>query len=434
MRQLPCQFAYTLVALSALLRTSPAHGQPLIQFPNSSNPAAATQPGVISQPTFGPPASPAPTATTINPYTGGAVPFDPYSSSGVPSYPYWNTPPTNPAGVFSQPQGGVYGSTSPLVNQPLVNQPLPGQPMVTQPPPISPYLTPGLAPPPTGPTAPQALFPTGSFSDPNWDLSQSIQFIQDLRLRHTYVAGGKDDTDLGINDTEAAVTFTLPNFLTTGQPLFISPAFALHLWDGPADLDADLPANAYSAYLDFQWVSDPNLPVGAELGFRLGVYSDFQTLTSDSLRIQGLALGTARLTPTLVAKLGVVYLDRNDIKLLPAGGLLWTPTPQVRFDIFFPQPKLAAYLTTIGRHEVWGYVAGEYGGGAWTIERTDDTTDRIDINDIRLSAGIEFTGPQGLTGFFEVGLVFEREVVYVVTPSDTFQPDDTYMLRAGIAF
>ncbi len=164
------------------------------------------------------------------------------------------------------------------------------------------------------------------------------------------------------------------------------------------------------------------------------MYSEFQTLTSDSLRLQGLGLGTVRLTPTLMAKLGVVYLDRNDIKILPAGGLLWTPTPQVRFDIFFPQPKLAAYLTTLGQFEVWGYVAGEYGGGAWTIERTDGTTDRIDINDVRVSAGIEWTGPRGFTGFIEAGYVFEREVVYVVTPSDSFHPDDSFMLRAGIAF
>ena len=391
-----------------------------IQFPSGTPAPAPTTPGVITQPQFGPPA--ASRAPTLNPtpYAGGAVPFDPYSSSGAPAYSFWNSaPPSNTTGVFAQPQGGVYGSTSPLVNQP---------------PPISPYLGPGLAPPPTGPVQPQAIFPNGMFGDSQFDVANSIRFIQDLRLRHTYLGGGDDDTDLGINDTEAAVTFTLPNFLTTGQPLFISPAFALHLWDGPANLPADLPGNAYSAYLDFQWTSDPNLQIGAELGFRLGVYSDFQTLTSDSLRIQGLALGTARLTPTLTLKAGVVYLDRNDIKILPAGGLLWTPTPQVRFDIFFPQPKLAAYLTTVGRFEVWGYVAGEYGGGAWTIERTAGFTDRIDINDIRVSAGLEWTGPQGLMGFVEVGYVFEREVVYVVTPGDTFSPDDTYMIRAGIAF
>ena len=119
---------------------------------------------------------------------------------------------------------------------------------------------------------------------------------------------------------------------------------------------------------------------------------------------------------------------------LPAGGVLWTPTPQVRFDIFFPQPKLSAYLTTVGKFELWWYAAGEYGGGAWTIERADDSSDAVDINDIRVSGGFEWTGPQGLSGFVEAGFVFKRQVIYVVTPSDSFDPGDTYMIRAGISF
>jgi hypothetical protein len=375
-----------------------------------------TAPGVIAQPALGTTAAPA-TTTPINPYGGGAIPFDPYSASGPAAYSWWGSTPSNTSGVFAQPPTSPYAATSPFA-----------------PPPASPYVGPGLAPPPSGTGQPASLFPNGFLTDPQWDMSQSLRFIQDLRLRETYVAGGQDDTDLGINDIETAVTFTLPNFLTTGQPLFVSPAFALHLWDGPANIDADLPPSAYSAYLDFQWTSDPQLQIGAELGFRVGVYTDFDTLNSDSLRLQGLGLGTARLTPALTLKLGVVYLDRNDIKLLPAGGLLWTPTPQVRFDFFFPQPKLAAYLTTVGRYEVWWYVAGEYGGGAWTVERTDGTSDRIDINDIRVSAGLEWTGPRGLMGFVEAGFVFKRQVIYVVDPDDTFNPDDSWMVRAGVAF
>ena len=265
-------------------------------------------------------------------------------------------------------------------------------------------------------------------------MSQSIRFVQDVRLRDTYVGGGNDVHDLGINDTEVAATFTLPNFLTTGQPLFISPAFALHLWDGPISPPADLPANAYSAYLDTQWASDPTLQIGVEMGFRIGVYTDFHTLNDHSLRIQGLGLGVFRLTPTLTFKVGAMYLDRNKIKILPAGGFLWTPTPQVRFDIFFPQPRLSAYLTTVGRYELWWYIAGEYGGGAWTIQRADGTSDRIDINDIRVSAGLEWMGPRGFNGFVEAGFVFKRQVIYVATPSDSFNPDNSYMVRAGISF
>jgi hypothetical protein len=421
------QIACVLLAVASVVAVRAASGQPLspptIQFPNTPSvpanavPTLPSNPGTIGQPAFGAAGTTA-TPGAVSPYTGAAVPFDPYSASGSAAYNFWGTqpPPSNSAGVFAQPPTTPYAATTPFA-----------------PPPASPYAGPGLAPPPLGTNQPASLFPNG-LGDPQFDLSQSMRFIQDLRLRETYVAGGKDSTDLGINDIETAVTFTVPNFLTTGQPLFISPAFALHLWDGPADIDADLPPQAYSAYLDFQWASDPQLQLGAELGFRVGAYTDFDTLNSDSLRIQGLALGTARLTPAWTLKLGVVYLDRNDIKLLPAGGLLWTPTPQVRFDFFFPQPKLSAYLTTVGRYELWWYAAGEYGGGAWTIERADDTSDRIDINDIRVSGGVEWTGPRGLTGFVEAGFVLKREVVYVVDPSDTFNPDDSWMIRAGIAF
>jgi len=129
-----------------------------------------------------------------------------------------------------------------------------------------------------------------------------------------------------------------------------------------------------------------------------------------------------------------MYLNRNKIKILPAGGLLWTPTPQVRFDIFFPQPKLSAYLTTVGQYELWWYLAGEYGGGAWTIQRADGSDDRIYINDIRASAGLEIIGPRGLSGFVEAGFVFKRQVIYVVHPEDSFNPPNTYMIRAGISF
>jgi hypothetical protein len=412
---------YVGLTLAALAVCAHPLAAQTIQFPRAAPPTAP----VVSVPATGnvitaPP--PGATAAPSSPYGGGTLgpaPFDPYSASGSSAYNFWSTtPPSNATGVFGQQPPTPYGQTTPFPTSPAI-------------PPGGSFPTYG-PPPPTATAPSQYVFPNGVGNQ--WDLSQSIRFIQDVRLRQTYLHGGDDANDLGINDTEVAVTFTIPNFLTTGQPLFISPAFALHLWDGPISPPADLPPQAYSAYLDFQWASDPKLQIGAELGFRIGVYSDFNTLNDESLRIQGLGLGVFRLTPTLTFKIGAMYLDRNKIKILPAGGLLWTPTPQVRFDFFFPQPKLSAYLTTVGQYELWWYLAGEYGGGAWTIERADGTSDAIDINDIRASAGLEWTGPRGLTGFIEAGFVFKRQVVYVVDPSDSFDPGDTFMLRAGVSF
>jgi hypothetical protein len=153
----------------------------------------------------------------------------------------------------------------------------------------------------------------------------------------------------------------------------------------------------------------------------------------------------------MALKAGVSYINRADIKLLPALGVLWTPSPKMRWDIFFPQPKLASYLTTLGNQDLWWYVAGEYGGGTWTVDlaapnlATANPADYLpsertlmDINDIRVSIGLELgppvTGSVGQRGFFfEIGYVFNREMVLVV-PVQQYSLSDTWMLRGGFAF
>jgi hypothetical protein len=400
-----------------------ADAQPTVQFPRGMPPTSnfpANVPIGPSAPTgnfgavpsfpAGPTAAPSPygTATVMTPpgTFGPPAPFDPYSPNGPAATQFWSSPATPglPGSALPPTPGAApYGSqwAQPVVPQPQGNY----------------------------------MFPNG-FSDPNgsFNVYESLKFIHDVRFRHTYLAGGSDGNDLGINDSEVSVSFTFPNFLTTGQPLFITPAFALHLWDGPKDGIHNLPGSAYSAYLDFQYATDPNLQIGAELGFRVGVYTDFDTLTTDSIRYQGLGLGVVRLTPTLTAKLGVMYIDRNDIKLLPAGGLLWQPNPQLRVDLFFPQPRISQYISTVGTYEVWWYVTGEYGGGAWTVKPLPtDSANRIDINDIRASFGIEWSSPRGLNGFAEVGYVFKRDLLYVEMNSE-LSLSDTWMVRAGFSF
>jgi hypothetical protein len=421
----------------------------------SLQPVNPAVPSNIVPPAAAAPITPLPGAAPLTPGpVGTPVPFDPYSTSPYGSGSFWpsgssifGTPAagqptvTAPGSGWTTP-GGAPGvgppGSSPFMPpaSPFVN-PSPGT-LAPQPYAGSPYAVPGVAGP-AGTQTPSSIYPGGIWStnpggQPYYDWDKAVRLLQDLRLRHTYLVGGDDPLDLGIHDTEVAVTLTVPSFLWSQQPLYISPAFALHLWDGPIGPPFDLPPNAYSAYLDFQWQSDPNLQLGVELGARVGVYTDFDTMNTDSLRIQGLVLGRARLTPTLTFKIGAMYLDRNKVKILPAGGFVWQPSSQVRFDILFPNPKLTQYVTTVGTAELWWYVAGEYGGGAWTIERANGTSDRIDINDIRVVLGLDWTSQRGVNGFVEAGIVFEREVIYVVDPSDSFDPDDTFMIRAGISF
>lgn len=342
-------------------------------------------------------------------------------------------PPLDPYAL--PPQGGVFG----------------GQP--TQP--VAPQGF-GAVPDPAFNTAPGAQFPNGfgPITGPNWGspdwgwgdglvLQEPLRLIQGPRFRHGWIYG-RGSRELGINETDISVAVAFPNFLHTTQPLYILPSFSLQMWDGPKGPPhpamADLPGQTYSAFIDTGWESDRGQMVGFELGLRVGVFSDFSTMTSDSLRVMGKGLVRYRITPALSVRAGIIYIDRLDLKLLPAGGILWEPNSLTRFDFYFPNPKAARYWKTIGNQDVWGFIAAEYGGGSWTIERAvDGLTDRFDYNDIRLGAGVEWGSTELIRdgrrlGFVEVAWVTQRRVLYNRRGIDNFRMTDSVMVRAGFGY
>jgi hypothetical protein len=158
------------------------------------------------------------------------------------------------------------------------------------------------------------------------------------------------------------------------------------------------------------------------------------------------------LTPTVALKGGVTYLDRLDLKLLPAAGILWRPNPKTNFDIYFPKPKLAQYLTTIGNTDVWWYINGEIGGGSWTVDRSAvflmnpllplgptkavsvGGDRRVDLNDYRIGGGLEWTCQTGVRGFVEAAYVFERQLVFAAGPVTKHDLTDSVMVRGGLTY
>ncbi len=414
-----------------------------VQFPTAPLPNSG---GMVPVPSGAPPVGTTPLGTTPIPGTAPpptlgapALPPPPVGSPAVGSGATLGAPSWDP--YASNPAAGL-GSPAPSATSPFGANP--AQPWRATPPAASPYgAQPATAwpygsatPPPSGyygqPGQPSALFPNGfSTSQPG---QPPLRLLDDLRLRQTYVAGD-GGLNIGMNDTDIGIDVQFPHFMGTEAPLVISPQFTLSLWDGPSgSLTQQLPANAYGALLETAWNSDPKKVAGANIAVSVGVFSDFNTFTSDSIRIQTMSYGWVRLTPQMQLKLGVNYIDRVDLKLLPAVGILWEPNPQMKFDIFFPKPKISRQFTPIGTTETWLYLAAEYGGGSWTIEYWSGGTDQIDINDIRVMIGVEWFAQSGMRGMFEAGWVTSRDVVYRYHPADDFSPSDTFMLRAGIAF
>lgn len=267
-----------------------------------------------------------------------------------------------------------------------------------------------------------------------WQQSDWQKLWHAFRMRHTYIQGDSNDR-VQINDTEIATSLSFPNFLGSQMPLTISPGFIFHNWQGPNSVTGnDLPGSAYSAYLSFDHSTPLDQQLGGEFNFTTGVYSDFDTFTQHSLRFTGVGLLWYRLSPTSTLKFGVEYLDRVEIKLLPAGGLFWTPDPNTRLSFYFPRPKFAKRFPNFGNTEVWGYVSGEYGGGSWTVQREAGFSDQVDLNDIRVTLGLEWIGVRGITGFGEFGYAFERQLIYrSSSPADTFL-GSAILFRGGFAY
>ena len=362
------------------------------------------------------------------------MPFDPYAQPTATTPPAFGLPTVPPSvGPGFPPPPGV-------TSQPPYLPPTP----YAAPANVPPALPPGYGV--TGPPAPlngtiqappqTSVFPEGiPWNQPNDGPYQRL--FQDTGVRYTYLYSDGDPTALGINEFELSTSLVFQRFARTASGLRLTPGFVFDFLDGPSQ-GSDLPPQLYSAYLDAAWRPQITPQFAADLRFRSGVYSDFSTVTNDSVRFMGTALGVVQMTPTTALKIGVEYLDRLDVKILPAFGIYWEPNPQARYDFYFPRPKLARYWTTVGNNEVWWYFGGEYGGGNWTIDREDEpyegVSDRIDINDIRIFLGIDWSYLDQRSGYLQIGYVFERKLIYDLVPEENLDLDNTFTAGAGIHF
>ncbi len=173
----------------------------------------------------------------------------------------------------------------------------------------------------------QAVFSPNGMPQFNYS-NEWTKLLQRIYFSHAWIYGGDGAKDVGVNDTEIKASFDVPLFQFPDHFL-ITPGFALHLWDGGINVgpgSTDLPAQTYDAFLETAWAPKFNNRVSADLAVRVGVYTDFDHFATDSFRIMGRGLGVINIDPRLQFKAGIIYLDRNDIKMLPAGGLIWDPS------------------------------------------------------------------------------------------------------------
>jgi len=280
------------------------------------------------------------------------------------------------------------------------------------------FLAPEQAPP---------LVPETRLSRPAWGqavfqpvTTHKESFFQNLQYSGTLI--GRDGPfDFGLYESKLSAVFAMP-LPTKDHPLLIMPGYTERYFSGP--LAPDLPERIIDAYVEFMWLPKISERWTGIVSVKPGVFGDMEDSDADSFRITGRGLAKWDWVPgqwQLV--FGVLYLGRNDVSVLPAGGLIWTPNESTRWDLIFPTPKAARRIGgQSGVYEDWLYLAGEFGGGQWSVTRAG-IQDTIIMRDFRITTGVhrKWNGGRGIQ--FEAGLVFGRVIEFEsATPDHESDP------------
>lgn len=236
---------------------------------------------------------------------------------------------------------------------------------------------------------------------------------------------------LNIHHAAVSAGFGIP-LETPENVVFVTPNFRADRIEAVDTVDA--PDTLYETGVKFFHVRELTPTLNGIFSFAPAIRSDFTT-GDGAFRIFGIAmLSWAAIPDELRLSAGMIYLDRSDIKALPAVGLLWTPSPIWRVDIQFPQPKISYRIEkNSGLSESWIYLAGGFGGNTWAVTRNSGQTDELTLRDLRLMAGWERLMANNQNVFIEAGWAFNRELEYTANPL-VQQYGDALLLRAGLTF
>ncbi|MCL2348150.1 MAG: hypothetical protein FWC50_07790 [Planctomycetaceae bacterium] len=254
--------------------------------------------------------------------------------------------------------------------------------------------------------------PTATGNTTGFDFGQGydqmMSFLNQVSGEYYWMPKSGNDP-LGVNDVKAQARFAIPCRHLGDTMIYVAPGFRATFLNDDVEKK-----NLFGGWLDAGIQPVVNQQFRFDLWGSVGVYSDFHKVTSDSIYVRGRGSAYLQLNPNTEAVLGVLYLNREHVKLLPVFGVIWTPNPSVEWRLVFPDPKLAKHFGDTGSTQWWGYVRGDYGGGSWAVNTDTLGVVKFDYNDIRVALGLEFRNPakQSVSGYVEVGGAFDRELYY----------------------
>jgi hypothetical protein len=182
--------------------------------------------------------------------------------------------------------------------------------------------------------------------------------------------------------------------------------FNMHLLSGPEVIA--LPPRLYDFVLGYQKRERLSQSLSYDVSASVGVYSDFEDSARDGVRYPAHAVGIYHASDSLDYVLGVDYLSRDDIKILPVFGFSWhsSEIPNLRLDLVFPRPRIDVALNDHSRV----YWTARLGGGTWDIEMPGEANDVFTYRDYQVLMGIERFESKNAFNAWEFGFVFGRHI------------------------
>jgi hypothetical protein len=284
--------------------------------------------------------------------------------------------------------------------------------------------------------SPLGITPGEGFSEDYYVVPQQLTayksgFFQKLSLSAAWFGNSGDPEDLGATEIETFLTVALPAPIKE-WPLLITPGYNVAYLAGPGV--TDLPPRLHFAYVEFAWVPEFVHRYRFYLAVAPSVLSDFESNDADAFRVTGKGLVLFNWIPgVLELRAGVLYLNRDNIRLLPAGGVIWTPNDWMEYELFFPKPKASVRFNVGPGFEDWLFTTAEFGGNTWSIERASGEHDKVTYLDYRLLAGVERRLNGGAGFRLEAGYVFGRSIEFE-SGDGNFDPKSTVLIRGAIVF
>ncbi len=101
-----------------------------------------------------------------------------------------------------------------------------------------------------------------------------------------------------------------------------------------------------------------------QAGVSPGIFSDLDNTSGDAFRMPARLFGIYKYSERTQFTVGAVYLDREDVSLLPALGVIHRPTDRTTLELILPRPRVVQqFWGADANGGGFGYVAGELGGG-----------------------------------------------------------------------